>query len=581
MAIKVDYSRDSLFDELGLKRLRDSYMRPEEKSPQDRYAYVAEQFGSNEEHAQRLYDYASKHWLSFSTPILSYGRSKRGLPISCFLNDMVDTSKGLVDTLSETAYLSMSGGGVGTYVGIRSADDKSVGVMPHLKIYDAHCLAYKQGTTRRGSYAMYLDIDHPDIVQFIEMRKPTGDSNIRAMNLHHGVNITNKFMELIRKCTKDPDTNDTWYLHNPGSSEVVGSVSAKRLWESLLETRMQTGEPYLHFIDHANDALPEWLKDKGLKIKHSNLCSEIELPSDENHTAVCCLSSINLEYWEEYRWNQQFFDDVLEMLDNVLERFIRDAPPEMWKAVNSAKNERSVGVGVLGFHSYLQSKNIPFDSPMAFGVNRSVFMNMQERLRMANELLAFERGEAPYAKDSMYRCSHTMAVAPTASSSIIMGNTSPSIEPFRANAYRQDTMSGSYLNKNKHLDKLLKERLNDEEYETAWKSIISNDGSVQHLDCLTDWEKDVFKTAMEIDQRVIVELAAMRAGYIDQGQSINLFFHPQESIETIHKVHFEAWEKGVKALYYCRSDKIRKADKVSQKVERVKLDDGECIACGS
>lgn len=581
MAIKVDYSRDSLFDELGLKRLRDSYMRPEEKSPQDRYAYVAEQFGSNEEHAQRLYDYASKHWLSFSTPILSYGRSKRGLPISCFLNDMVDTSKGLVDTLSETAYLSMSGGGVGTYVGIRSADDKSVGVMPHLKIYDAHCLAYKQGTTRRGSYAMYLDIDHPDIVQFIEMRKPTGDSNIRAMNLHHGVNITNKFMELIRKCTKDPDANDTWYLHNPGSSEVVDSVSAKRLWESLLETRMQTGEPYLHFIDHANDALPEWLKDKGLKIKHSNLCSEIELPSDENHTAVCCLSSINLEYWEEYRWNQQFFDDVLEMLDNVLERFIRDAPPEMWKAVNSAKNERSVGVGVLGFHSYLQSKNIPFDSPMAFGVNRSVFMNMQERLRMANELLAIERGEAPYAKDSMYRCSHTMAVAPTASSSIIMGNTSPSIEPFRANAYRQDTMSGSYLNKNKHLDKLLKERLNDEEYETAWKSIISNDGSVQHLDCLTDWEKDVFKTAMEIDQRVIVELAAMRAGYIDQGQSINLFFHPQESIETIHKVHFEAWEKGVKALYYCRSDKIRKADKVSQKVERVKLDDGECIACGS
>jgi ribonucleoside-diphosphate reductase alpha chain len=578
--IKLDYSKDALFDKNGLQRLKDSYMRKDESSPQERYAYIAKAFGSNEEHSQRLYNYLSNHWLSASTPILSYGRNKKGLPISCFLTEIEDTAEGLVSALDEIAWLSMSGGGVGFKAGMRSADDKSVGVMPHLKVYDYHCLAYKQGTTRRGSYAAYLDIDHPDIVQFIEMRKPTGDPNIRCLNLHHGINISNEFMELIEECTGDPYVDDTWELKDPDGT-IVKTISARELWQKLMETRMQTGEPYLHFIDTANKALPEHLKALGLKIETSNLCAEIELPTNQDRTAVCCLSSLNLDYWDQWKDDELFYRDVAEMLDNVLNTFIRDAGPSMQKSANSAYKERSIGVGVLGFHSLLQSKNIPFDTPMAFGINNQIFSKMKQYLEMASHYLATERGEAPDCVGTGKRFSHLMAVAPTASSSIIMGNTSPSIEPYRANAYRQDTASGSYLNKNKHLDKILKERLDEDEYLLAWSTIINDNGSVQNIDCLTEWEKDVFKTAMEIDQRVIVHMASDRAKYIDQGQSVNLFFMPTEEIKYIHDCHMKAWKGGVKSLYYCRSDKIRKGDKISQKVERVKLDDEECIACGS
>jgi ribonucleoside-diphosphate reductase alpha chain len=578
--IKIDVSRDALFDELGLKRLKESYMLPSEVSPQERYAFVSSKFASDQDHAQRLYDYSSSHWLSYSTPILSYGRSKKGLPISCFLNSMEDTTEGLINTMSETAWLSVTGGGVGTYVGIRSSDDKSVGVMPHLKVYDFHCLAYKQGTTRRGSYASYLDINHPDILQFIEMRKPTGDQNVRCTNLHHGINITDDFMKIIENCMRDPDFDDSWSLHDPASSVVVNTVSAKYLWQMILETRMQTGEPYLHFIDTANAALPVWLKDKGLKIKNSNLCAEIELPVSSTRTAVCCLSSLNMDYYDAWKDDSQFIKDVAEMLDNVLDVFCEDAGEPLWKAVNSAKHERSIGVGVLGFHSYLQSKGIPFESPMAFGINLNSFKLINDKLKQASKALAEERGEAPDAVGYGHRFSHTMAVAPTASSSIIMGNTSPSIEPYRANGYRQDTLSGSYFQKNKHLDKLLKSKLSDEEYATAWATITTDNGSAQSLTCLSDWEKDVFKTAMEIDQAYIIEMAAARAQLIDQGQSVNLFFMPNTSIAELHKAHFSAWKKGLKSLYYCRSDKIKKGDKISQKVERVKLDE-ECIACGS
>lgn len=363
--IKIDYSRDELFDELGRKRLKESYMTEKENSPQERFAFVSQQFSSNPEHAQRLYDYSSKHWLSYSTPILSYGRSKKGLPISCFLNYMTDSAEGLVDTLSETNWLSMLGGGVGVHVQIRSAGDKSTGIMPHMKIYDASSLAYRQGKTRRGSYAAYLDVNHPDIIQFLEMRKPTGDQNLRCLNLHHGINITDDFMNIIERCMLDPNADDTWELKDPSSNVVKEKVSAKEIWQRILEMRMQTGEPYLCFIDTANKALPEWLKKEELKIHGSNLCSEIFLPTSKDRTAVCCLSSLNLEYYDDWKDDQVFISDIAEMLDNVLQQFIENAPDTISRAKYSAMRERSIGLGTLGFHAYLQKKHIPFESALA------------------------------------------------------------------------------------------------------------------------------------------------------------------------------------------------------------------------
>lgn len=589
--IKVDYSRDILFDDLGIKRLQESYMREDEASPQERFAYVSNAFGSNQDHAQRLYDYSSKHWLSYSTPILSFGRSKRGLPISCFLNFIEDTAEGLVDNLSETNWLSMLGGGVGIGFGIRSADDKSTGVMPHLKMYDASSLAYRQGRTRRGSYAAYLDISHPDIISFLEMRKPTGDPNVRCLNLHHGINITDKFMQIIEKCMIDPTADDSWNLVDPFSHEVRETVSAKHLWQMILELRMHTGEPYLHFIDTSNRAMPQFLKDKGLKIQQSNLCSEIILPTNEERTAVCCLSSVNLEYYDEWKNEPLFLQDVAEMLDNVLEYFISNAPTTISRAVYSASNERSIGVGALGFHAYLQQKGIAFEGVMAKIWNNSIFKDIRKKLDEANKHLGKERGEAPDARGTGFRFSHMLAIAPNASSSIIMGNTSPSIEPYRANAYRQDTLSGSFLNKNKYLDAIIKkecEKNKKLDYQDIWSSIIANDGSCQHLEWLDDNDKSVFKTSMEIDQRWVIEHAADRQQYIDQAQSLNVFFRPDSHIKYIHAIHFMAWKKGVKTLYYCRSEKLAKADKVSKKIERQVIKEldmsalvqgNDCIAC--
>jgi ribonucleoside-diphosphate reductase alpha chain len=564
-------------------------MKEDEASPQERFAYVSKTFGSNKEHSQRLYDYSSKHWLSYSTPILSFGRSKRGLPISCFLNFIEDTAEGLVDNLSETNWLSMLGGGVGVGFGIRSADDKSTGVMPHLKMYDASSLAYRQGRTRRGSYAAYLDISHPDIIPFLEMRKPTGDPNLRCLNLHHGINITDKFMQIIERCMIDPNADDSWQLIDPSSHEVRETVSAKHLWQMILELRMHTGEPYIHFIDTSNNAMPEFLKEKGLKIQQSNLCSEIILPTNEERTAVCCLSSVNLEYYDEWKNDPLFLLDIAEMLDNVLQYFIDNAPSTIQRAKFSATRERSIGVGALGFHAYLQRNNTPFESAIAVGINRRIFNHIREGLDNANLELGKRRGEAPDAAGTGLRFSHLMAIAPNASSSIIMGNTSPSIEPYRANAYRQDTLSGSSLNKNKWLDEIIKKNIKtDEEYQSIWSSIIANDGSVQHLDILDDWTKDVFKTSMEIDQRWIIQHAADRQDYIDQAQSLNVFFRPDSNIKYIHAVHFMAWKKGVKTLYYCRSEKLAKADKVSKKIERQVIKEldmsalaqgNDCIAC--
>jgi len=592
MGIQIDLSRDELFDKLGLQRLKESYMREEEESPQERFAFVSSKFGSNPEHAQRLYEYSSKHWLSYSTPILSYGRSKKGMPISCFLNYINDTAEGLVDNLSETNWLSMLGGGVGIGFGIRSSDDKSVGVMPHLKTYDSSCLAYRQGRTRRGSYATYLDISHPDVLMFLEMRKPTGDPNVRCLNLHHGININDRFMELIERCMTDPEADDGWNLTDPHTGEIRETVSAKELWQKILELRMETGEPYIHYIDTSNRQLPEWQKDLGLKIHQSNLCSEIILPTDKDRTAVCCLSSVNLEYYDSWSRNTMFLKDIAEMLDNVLQHFIDNAPKEVSRAVFSASRERSIGVGALGFHAYLQSKKLPWESAMAKSANLRMFKHIRSKLDEANLELGSERGEAPDAVDTGRRFSHVMAIAPNASSSIIMGNTSPSIEPFRANAYRQDTLSGAYLNKNKYLVDLIKSKIETGETkqteDEVWSSIISNDGSVQHLTFLDEWEKDTFKTAMEIDQRWVIEHASTRQEYIDQAQSLNLFFRPDSNIKYLHAIHYLAWKQGLKTLYYCRSEKLGKADKVSTRIERqiikeldltAMVEEDVCIAC--
>jgi ribonucleoside-diphosphate reductase alpha chain len=593
--ITVDYSRDALFDTLGVLRLKESYMRDDETSPQERFAFVSRAFGTDEAHAQRLYDYSSKHWLSYSTPILSFGRSARGLPISCFLPYLDDSSSGLVNTLSEVNWLSMLGGGVGIGIGIRASDDKSVGVMPHLRTYDASSLAYRQGRTRRGSYAAYLDISHPDILLFLEMRKPTGDPNMRTLNLHHGINITDEFMQLVERSMQDKEADDSWNLVDPHNGEVREVVPARELWQRILDMRMQTGEPYLHFIDTSNRMMPEFQKKLGLKIRQSNLCSEIILPTDKERTAVCCLSSLNLEYYDEWKKDTLFLRDVAEMLDNVLQYFIDNAPTTVERARFSAIRERSIGIGALGWHAYLQRNNIPWESALAVGRNKQIFKHIREQLNEANKQLGGLRGEALDAVGSGQRFSHLMAIAPNASSSIIMGNTSPSIEPYRANAYRQDTLSGSHLTKNKWLDKIIKQKLGEsdyadvgEKYNETWSSIIANDGSVQHLDLLDDWTKSVFKTSMEIDQRWLVQHAADRQEFIDQAQSLNLFFRPDVNIKYLHAVHYLAWKSGLKTLYYCRSEKIGKADKVSKRIEREvikELDmkaivDGDvCIAC--
>jgi ribonucleoside-diphosphate reductase alpha chain len=588
MTIKIDLTRDSLFDSLGLQRLKESYMKDDEVSPQERFAFVSEAFSSNPEHAQRLYEYSSKHWLSYSTPILSFGRSKRGLPISCFLNYMDDSAEGLVANLSETNWLSMLGGGVGVHLGIRNSDDKSTGVMPHLKMYDASSLAYRQGRTRRGSYAAFLDVSHPDIIQFLEMRKPTGDQNMRTLNLNHGVNISDKFMQVIERCMKDPEANDDWELVNPANGEVAEVVGAKYLWQKMLELRMTTGEPYFIFIDTANRDMPEWLQAQDLKINGSNLCTEIFLPTSADRTAVCCLSSLNLEYYDDWRGVDLFIPDVMEMLDNVLNYFLDNAPHHIRRAVYSASRERSVGLGTLGFHAYLQKSGMAIDGVMSKLTNRDIFKYIKKECERADNNLVLKRGACPDAAEFGIerRFSHHMAIAPNASSSLIMGNTSPSIEPYRANVFRQDTLSGAHVYRNRFLVKRLAELGLDND--DTWASIIAHDGSVQHLDIPED-VKEVFKTAMEIDQRWLVELAADRQEFIDQGQSVNLFFQPNTTIAYLHAVHFMAWKQGLKSLYYLRSDKVRKAEKVGAQVKRQRIEEtidmtaianGEtCLAC--
>lgn len=556
-------------------------MLPTETSPQERFAFIAKSFQSNDEHGQRIYDYLSKMWLSAASPILSFG--KGGLPISCFLPYLWDTREGLTDTSTECRWLSMAGGGIGLGIGLRSSDKKSTGVMAHLKTYDADSLAYRQGDTRRGSIAAYLDLSHPDILAFLEMRKATGgDENQKCLNLHHAVNIPDSFMQIIEDQVSGKSDFDEWPLIDPHSNKVIQVVSAQELWIRIITLRAETGEPFILFIDNANKRLKKWLKKRGMRVRHSNLCTEITLPADEFHTPVCCLSSLNLETYDDWKDNKLFIPDVMEFLDNVLEYFIANAGSKYSRAVNSARNSRDVGLGVLGWHALLQRKNIPFESALGVALCRRIHKQIWEEVDAANRKLAQERGEAPYAAGEGVRFSHTTAIAPNATSSIIVGNTSPSIEPFRANAYRQDTLSGAMMNKNKYLEKVL-EKLGKNTPE-VWSSIISHEGSVQHLDFLDEYTKDVFKTAPEIDNRWIITYGAERLPYIDQAQSTNLFIKPDADISYVHYIHYQAWKVGLPTLYYLRSSKITQVDKVGVKSERIKLTQDQlvsvdCVAC--
>ena len=586
MKIEIDYSKDRLLDEFSLRTLQERYMIPGETSPQEAFARAAQAFADDEAHAQRLYDYVSKQWFMFATPVLSNGGTKRGLPISCFLNYVDDSREGITEHYTENAYLSSFGGGIGgTWSSVRAQGTKtskgseSTGVIPFMKVVDAEMLAFSQGVTRRGSYASYLHMSHPEIEEFLDIRKPTGgDTNRKCLNLHHGVVIPDKFMEVIYKATREDGFDDSWELIDPHSQEVKKVVSARTLWVKLLQNRMETGEPYLMFEDAVQEELPDFQKRKGLRVNHSNLCSEITLATDEERTAVCCLSSVNLEYFDEWSRVPAFIPDLVRMLDNVLTVFIDEAPVSLEKAKFSAMRERSIGLGAMGFHAYLQKNNIPFEGMWATSNNMRMFGYIKEKADETTRQLAVERGACPDDDTASVRNAHLLAIAPNASSSIICGNTSPSIEPFRANAYTQKTKSGSHLHKNKYLEEVL------EKYEKntseVWSSIITNRGSVQQLDFLTEEEKNVFKTAVEINQAWVIEHASMRQEFICQSQSVNLFFPPDVNKGDLHNAHMLAWAKNMKTLYYLRSEAISRADNVSNEVKREIIFEQEgCLSC--
>jgi ribonucleoside-diphosphate reductase alpha chain len=581
MKLNIDITKDNMLPKNAVDILRDRYMLPEEISPQESFARACMAFADNKAHAERLYKYVSNLWFMFASPLLSNGGTDRGLPISCFLNYVPDSRTGLAEHYTENIWLSSMGGGIGGYWGhIRSQGqstskgNKTTGVIPFMHVVDSQMVAFNQGSTRRGSYASYMDISHPEIIEFMEMRKPSGgDINRKNLNLHHGVVVSDKFMKAVEG---DLD----WDLIDPNSKDIVKTVKARTLWIKLLETRVATGEPYIMFGDTVQRGLPKELKAKGLKVHQSNLCSEITLPTAEDRTAVCCLSSLNLEYFDEWSQDEMFIEDIVRMLDNTLDSFIKSAPSTMWRAVKSAQSERSIGLGTMGFHSYLQKIGIALQSPMSMGPNMKIFKHIKKKCDDANFLIGKEKGEAPDMKGTGKRFSHMTAIAPNASSSVICGNTSPSIEPLRANAFSQKTLSGSFLLKNKYLEQLLEKKgMNTKD---VWSSIITSGGSVQHLDFLNAHEKNVYKTAIEIDQAWLVDLAAERQKYICQAQSLNLFFAPDADVRRLNNVHKRAWTKGLKTLYYLRSEAIKRAENVSLKVERqVRADsnEDECVAC--
>jgi ribonucleoside-diphosphate reductase alpha chain len=590
----IDFKRDAFLDDFTIATLRDRYLLPHEKSPQEAFYRAASSFSDSPEMAARLYGYASRLWMMFSTPILSNAGSERGMPISCFLNFVPDSREGITDHYKENAFLSSFGGGIGGYWGSIRSDgirtsrgSRSSGSIPFIRVVDPEMIAFSQGDTRRGSYAAYQDIWHPEIEEFIDIRKETGgDPNRKTPNLHQGVNISDKFMQIIEQKMLDVDFDDSWDLIDPHTKKVVNTVSACALWEKIIETRSQTGEPYLHFVDASNRALPQAQKDLGLKINASNLCSEIVLATDENRSAICCLSSVNLEYYDEWKNDKMFIKDMIRMLDNVIDFFIKNAPSEMHRAVYAAKMERSLGLGAMGFHSYLQKKMIPIESLYASSINKQIFKYIKSEASKASLSLAKERGECPDGIGYGIRNMHLLAIAPNASSAIICGGTSPSIEPIRANVFTHKTLSGSFMVKNKQLAVILeKHKKNDAE---TWMSITKKKGSVQHLAFLSELEKDVFKTSSEIDQRILVSLAGERQPSICQSQSLNLFFDANASIAYIHQTHFDAWKKGCKSLYYYRTEAKHRAvidDSYEIEEQEVKFKDfkvtveDECFYC--
>ncbi len=595
--LRTDPSRDDLLTDFGKATLADRYLLPGE-TIQDLFARVAVHYSDDSAHAQRLYDYISKLWFMPATPVLSNGGTNRGLPISCFLNEADDSLNGIVDLWNENVWLAARGGGIGSYWGnLRSIGEKvgrngkTSGIVPFIRVQDSLTLAISQGSLRRGSAAVYLPVTHPEIEEFIELRRPTGgDPNRKALNLHHGIAIPDAFMRAV-------ESDDEWALTSPKDGAVIRRISARALWVRILTARIETGEPYLIFIDHINRAIPEHHKLAGLQVKMSNLCSEITLPTGTDphgreRTAVCCLSSLNLEKFLEWQDHPTVIEDALRFLDNVLSDFIANAPESMARATYAAERERSVGLGVMGFHSFLQGMGVPFESVMAKVWNRRMFEHVKRGADAASQKLARERGPCPDAADYgiMERFSNKIAIAPTASISIICGGTSPGIEPLPTNAYTHKTLSGSFAVRNPHLEALLAEReRNDEE---TWSSIVMNGGSVQHLDILNDHEKAVFKTAFELDQRWVIDLAADRTPFICQSQSLNVFIPANVHKRDLHQIHFQAWKKGVKSLYYCRSMSIQRAESsvavapvamtvesVSHRVPEGAVNYEECLSC--
>jgi len=591
--LEVDHSRDALLTDFGKETLKDRYLLPGE-SFQDLFVRVASAYADDQAHAQRIYDYISKLWFMPATPVLSNGGTGRGLPISCFLNSVDDSLHGIVDTWNENVWLASRGGGIGTYWGsVRGIGEpvglngKTSGIIPFVRVMDSLTLAISQGSLRRGSAAVYLDVSHPEIEEFLEIRKPSGDFNRKALNLHHGVLLTDEFMEAVRAGT-------SFDLKSPKDGSKRGEVDARSLFQKLVETRLATGEPYIVFADTVNRAMPKHHRDAGLKVSTSNLCSEITLPTGrdqygEARTAVCCLSSLSLETWDEWKDEKGFIEDVMRFLDNVLQDYIDRAEPGMERAKYSASRERSVGLGVMGFHSFLQARGLPFEGAMAKSWNLRIFKHIQAQVNEASMQLAVERGPCPDAADMgvMERFSCKTAIAPTASISIICGGTSACIEPIPANIYTHKTLSGSFSIKNPYLEKLLIEKSKNSD--AVWNSILEQGGSVQHLDFLTQEEKDVYKTSFEIDQRWLLELAADRTPYIDQAQSLNLFIPADVEKWDLLMLHFRAWELGIKSLYYLRSKSIQRAgfaggveaDNTPQlrQIEVEAKDYDECLAC--
>ena len=566
--IKIDRSRDANLTDFGKATLNDRYLGHNE-SYQDLFARVASSYADDNLHAQRIYNYISNLWFMPATPILSNGGTKRGLPISCFLNEASDSLNGILDLWSENVWLAAKGGGIGSYWGnLRSIGEKigkvgkTSGIIPFIKVMDSLTMAISQGSLRRGSAACYLPIEHPEIEEFIEMRRPTGgDPNRKALNLHHGVLVSDAFMRAV-------ETDEQWALKSPADGTVQQTISARNLWIRLLTARIETGEPYIIYIDTVNRQIPQHHKLANLTVKTSNLCSEITLPTgiDKNgrdRTAVCCLSSLNLEKYDEWKDDNVMINDVMRFLDNVLTDFIERAPEQFDDAKYSAEKERSVGLGVMGFHSYLQQHNIPLESVMSKAWNKKIFKHIQENVDQASKDLADERGPCPDAADYGYneRFSNKTAIAPTASISIICGGASPGVEPVAANSYTHKTLSGSFNVRNRYLVELLEKH--GKNTEEVWSGITTNEGSVSHLDFLTDLEKDVFKTAFELDQKWIIELSGDRTPFISQAQSINLFVPADIHKRELHKIHFDAWKKGLKSLYYCRSKSIQRAENVN------------------